>query len=100
MEKARRILRESMETLKEGYGFSNQREDCLKFEGKRGLEIVTEHKLVETSTTWNRQKFEGIIAKAIQERNEIPVVVFPRLIGLLETRRLQAIISACYAKMV
>lgn len=77
--KARRILRESAETLKEGYGFSNQREDCLKFENKRGLEIAEEHELVETSTSWSRQKFEGIIAKAIQERDEIPVIVFPRV---------------------
>jgi len=79
MEKARRILRESEDTLKEGYGFSNQREDCLKFENKRGLEIVEENELVETSTAWSRQKFEGIIAKAIREKSEIPVIVFPRV---------------------
>lgn len=79
MEKARRILRESQESLKEGYGFINQREDCLKFEKVRRFEIVEEYQLVETSVTWNREKFDGIIRKTVQERNEIPVIVFPRV---------------------
>jgi hypothetical protein len=43
MEKARRILRESDESLKDGYGFDNQREDCVRFESKRSFEILEEH---------------------------------------------------------
>jgi hypothetical protein len=79
MEKARRILRESDESLKDGYGFENQREDCVRFENKRGLEILEEHRLIETSATWDREKFSKIITKAVQERKEIPVIVFPRV---------------------
>lgn len=77
--RARRVLRESNETLKEGYGFDNQREDCLKCEGKHGLEVVKEDNLVETSSSWNREKFQKIIDEVIQEREEITVVVFSRV---------------------
>ncbi len=66
MLKARRVLRESNETLKEGYGFDNQRDDCLKFEAEHGLEVVKEDNLVETSSSWNREKFQKIIDEAIQ----------------------------------
>ena len=79
MLRARRVLRESNETLKEGYGFDNQREDCLKFESKHGLEVAEEHHLVETSSSWNRVEFKKIIDGAIQERGEIPAIVFPRV---------------------
>jgi len=79
MEKARRILRESDESLKDGYGFDNQREDCVRFESKRSFEILEEHQLIETSATWDREKFSRIITKAVQERKEIPVIVFPRV---------------------
>ena len=44
----RRVSRESVDTLKEGYGFSNQREDCLRFESKKSLVMAEEHELVET----------------------------------------------------
>lgn len=77
--KARRVLRESNEILKEGYGFDNQRDDCLKFAAKYELEVVKEHQLVESSTAWNREKFEEIIDKAIQERDEIPGLLLPRV---------------------
>jgi len=77
--KARRVLRESNETLKEGYGFANQREDCMKFETEQVVEVVKEHQLVETSSSWNREKFQKIINEAIQEREEIPAIVFPRV---------------------
>lgn len=76
--KARVVLRESTEALKEGYGFATQREDCLSFTCKRGLDIVKEHQLVESSSTWNRDKFDAIVAEAISERSEIPAIVFPR----------------------
>ncbi|MFC1938352.1 recombinase family protein [Chloroflexota bacterium] len=79
MLKARRVLRESNETLKEGYGFDNQREDCLKFEIKHGLEVIKDHSLVETSSSWNREKFQKIIDEAIKERGEIPAIEFPRV---------------------
>ena len=58
--KARIVLRESDEALKEGYGFPNQREDCIAFTTKLGLEVVQEHHLVERSTVWNREKFQHI----------------------------------------
>lgn len=77
--KARRVLRESNETLKEGYGFANQREDCKKFETEQGIEVVKEHQVVETSSSWNREKFEKIIDEAIEQREEIPAIVFPRV---------------------
>ena len=69
--KARLVLRESGEVLKEGYGFDNQREDCLKSVAKYEDKVAKEHQLVETSTTWNREKFQKIIDEAIQERGEI-----------------------------
>lgn len=77
--KARRVLRESNETLKEGYGFANQGEDCSKFEDEHRIEVVKEHRLVETSSSWNREKFRSIIDEAIQERDQIPAIVFPRV---------------------
>ena len=58
--KARIVLRESNETLKEGHGFANQREDCLAFATTSGLEVVKEHQIVESSTMWNRQKFQEV----------------------------------------
>ncbi|MFH1032214.1 MAG: recombinase family protein [Chloroflexota bacterium] len=77
--KARRVLRESDETLKEGYGFANQRDDCVKFENELSLEIVKEHLLVESSSTWDREKFDKIISEAIQERVDVPAIEFPRV---------------------
>lgn len=77
--KARRILRESNEALREGYGFANQREDCLKFENQHGIEVIKEHQLVESSSTWKREEFDHIIQQAIADKDEIPVIVFPRV---------------------
>lgn len=77
--KARRILRESNETLKEGYGFANQKEDCIKFENKHDIETVKEHETVESSTTWKRDELEEIINEAIREKDAIPCVIFPRV---------------------
>jgi DNA invertase Pin-like site-specific DNA recombinase len=79
MLKARRILRESNETLREGYGFSNQKEDCLKFEQAHGIEVVKECQLVESSSTWKREEFERILDEAIAEKGEMSVIVFPRV---------------------
>ena len=77
--KARIVLRESDEALKEGYGFPNQREDCIAFTTKLGLEVVQEHHLVERSTVWNREKFQHIIDEAIQQKDQVPAIVFPRV---------------------
>ena len=77
--KARRMLRESCEALREGYGFATQRDDCEKFELKRGLEVTKEHHLVESSSSWNREQFQAILSEAIAEREEIPAIVFPRV---------------------
>ncbi len=77
--KTRIVLRESNETLKEGYGFANQREDCLAFAAKSGLDMVEEHQLVERSTVWNREKFQQVIDEAIQQRGEVPAIIFPRV---------------------
>ena len=77
--KARTVLRESNETLKEGYGFANQREDCLAFAPKLGLEVVQEHQIVERSTVWNRQKFQEVVDEAVRHRCEVPAIVFPRV---------------------
>ncbi len=79
MEKARRLLRESQESLTEGFGFEIQRDTCLQFEGTRGLTLVKEHALVENSTTWERSKFEEVVGEAIREVREVPWVVFPRI---------------------
>jgi hypothetical protein len=51
MERARRILRESQESLTEGFGFQIQRDTCLRFESTHELIVVKEHPLVESSTT-------------------------------------------------
>ena len=77
--KARIILRESIDSLKEGYGFDIQREDCISFAGKHGLEVVKEHQLVESSSAWKRDKFEAVIDEAIRQRDEIPAMIFPRV---------------------
>lgn len=77
--KVRLVLRESNETLKEGYGFANQKDDCLKFVAKHEFEVVKEHQLVESSIIWNREKFEEIIDQVIRERDEIPVIIFSRV---------------------
>ena len=77
--KARIILRESIDSLKEGYGFDIQREDCISFAGKHGLEVVKEHRLVESSSAWKRDKFEAVIDEAMRERDEIPAIIFPRV---------------------
>lgn len=79
MLKARRVLRESNETLKEGYGFDNQREDCIKFESKRHIEIVKEDQSVESSSTWKREELDNIIGEAIREKDDIPGIEFPRV---------------------
>jgi len=79
MEQARRILRESRETLTEGFGFDNQREVCEQFEAKHNLLMVKEHQLVENSTTWNRDRFEAIIDEAIMEKDETPWFILPRV---------------------
>ena len=52
--KARRILRESCESLREGYGFFTQRDDCERLEIKKELEVIKEHNLVESSSSWDR----------------------------------------------
>ncbi len=77
--KARVTLRESTDSLKEGYGFDNQREDCLAFAAKHEVEVVKEHQLIESSSTWKREQFDQIIKEAIQEKDEIPAIVFPRV---------------------
>lgn len=79
MNRGRRILRESEEMLTQGFGFDNQREKSLEFETKHNIEVVKEHKLVETSSSWNRDKFEAIINEAIREKHEIPWIIFPRV---------------------
>jgi DNA invertase Pin-like site-specific DNA recombinase len=77
--KARRMLRESCEALREGYGFATQRDDCERFELKKGLEVAKEHLLVESSSSWNREQFQTILSEAIAEREDISAIVFPRV---------------------
>lgn len=77
--RTRIVLRESNETLKEGYGFANQREDCLAFAAKLGLEVVQEHQIVERSTVWNREKFQEVVDDAIKQKCKVPAIVFPRV---------------------
>jgi len=77
--KVRRMLRESCEALREGYGFATQRDDCERFELKRGLEVTKEHHLVESSSSWNREQFQTILSEAIAERAEVPAIIFPRV---------------------
>jgi DNA invertase Pin-like site-specific DNA recombinase len=79
MERSRRVLRESAETLRDGFGFTNQRDQCIDFEAKHNLVMVKEHQLVESSSTWNRDKFEAIINEAIAQKDEVPWIVFPRV---------------------
>ena len=79
MEKARRILRESQESLTEGFGFEIQRDTCIQFECARGLTVTKERTLVESSTTWERSKFDEVVREAIREAGEISWVVFPRI---------------------
>ena len=77
--KARLVLRESHESLLDGYGFENQREDGFKLAEKHGVEIVKVHEVVESATKWRREKLEDIIAEAIEEKEEIPWVIFGRV---------------------
>ena len=79
MEKARIVLRESTEALKEGFGFDNQRAECTKFTLRHNVEVTKEHRLVESSSSWKRDKFEEIINEAIAERDAIPWTIFPRV---------------------
>ena len=51
--KVRLVLRESVETLKEGYGFDNQEEDGARFVNKHEHDVVKKHPLVETSSSRN-----------------------------------------------
>ena len=68
--RARLVLRESGESLREGYGFENQREDGFGFAGQHGIEIIKVHELVESATKWKREKLEDIIDEAIRERKK------------------------------
>jgi len=77
--RARLVLRESDESLREGYGFENQREDGFRFAGQHGVEIARVHEVVESATKWKREKLEDIIAEAIEEKDEIPWLIFPRV---------------------
>ena len=77
--KARLVLRESHESLLDGYGFENQREDGFKLAAQYGVEIVKVHEVVESATKWKREKLEDIIAEAIEEKEEIPWVIFGRV---------------------
>jgi len=77
--KARVTLRESIDSLKEGYGFTNQRDDCFEFAAKHQVKVVKEHQLIESSSTWKREKFDQIIKEAIHNKEEIPAIVFPRV---------------------
>jgi len=40
---------------------------------------VKEHQIVESSTMWNRQKFQEVVNEAIRHRGEVPAIVFPRV---------------------
>jgi hypothetical protein len=77
--KARLVLRESDESLRDGYGFENQREDGFGFAGQHGIEIIKVHELVESATKWKREKLEDIIDEAIREKEEIPWLIWPRV---------------------
>jgi len=77
--KARLLLRESHESLLDGYGFENQREDAFKLAAQQQVEIVKVHEVVESATKWKREKLEDIIAEAIGEKDEIPWVIFGRV---------------------
>jgi hypothetical protein len=89
--KARRVLRESNEALKEAFGPENQRGCCQKFEEKHGLQVAKEHLSVESSSTWKRDELDDIIAEAIREKDDIPCIEFPRVNRF--ARNLEA---ACY----
>jgi len=77
--KGRLVLRESHESLVDGYGFENQREDGFKLAAQHGVEIDKVHEVVESATKWKREKLEDIIAEAIREKDEIPWVIFGRV---------------------
>ncbi len=79
MERALVVLRESLDILAEGYGFDIQLDEVKRFFQEHDLVADRIVKLIENSTTWDRDEFESLVFDAIDRRFEVPWLVFPRV---------------------
>lgn len=83
MERAYAVLRVSTEDQIKGYGFDIQWDQVSSFIKRQGL-VLPEglvERVQETSTTWDRDRFEAILHRAVSLRKDglIEWVVFPRV---------------------
>jgi DNA invertase Pin-like site-specific DNA recombinase len=78
-EKTLVILRESLDALAEGYGFDTQLDEVNKFLTQHDLVADRVVKLIENSTTWDREQFDLLLQDAISNRDSVPWLVFPRV---------------------
>ncbi len=81
METAIVILRESDETLLEGYGATQQEEESRAWAKRRQVTVVGVELVVETGRKWNRERFDAVIEKCIRRHHTEGVkwVIFPRV---------------------
>ncbi len=82
-EVAYRLLRVSGEDQKKGYGFDIQRSDIDSFCAKHNLATAGSHyrEIEESSTTWDREKFEDCLEEVIElkHKGEVDWFVLPRV---------------------
>lgn len=82
-EVAYRLLRVSGEDQKKGYGFDIQRSDIDSFCAKHNLVTADSHyrEIEESSTTWDREKFEDCLEEVIElkHKGEVDWFVLPRV---------------------
>lgn len=82
-ETAYRLLRVSSEDQKEGYGFDIQRDDIDSFCAKHNLAVADSYyeEIQESSTTWDREKFEACLENIIElkQKGQIDWFVMPRV---------------------
>jgi len=75
------ILRESDETLLEGYGAMQQEEEARAWATRRQVMVVAVELVVETGRKWNRERFDAAVEKCIGRHHAEGVkwVIFPRV---------------------
>ena len=79
MEKGDIILRESADSLLEGYGLDIQEAKAREWMSTRGIEVGETDTIIETGRTWSRERFEASLQRRIERhrRGQIDWVVFP-----------------------
>ena len=79
MERGDIILRESADSLLQGYGLDIQESKAREWMSQKGIEVADIDSIVETGRTWSREKFEASLQRRIQRHHQgqIDWVVFP-----------------------